>query len=142
MKFLLLLLALLPTTAYGWFCIFGFGLGCKGGGPWEITLDFDGVPILSQGTFDSAGGKWEGTITADVADVDGSQLDPSFFSCPVPGTIDDLFICASVANLGPGILGQAGPIYSRTADNTAVAGIMRFDNSALSRPDFNDIVVS
>ena len=123
-------------------CLFGFIGFCGGGGAYSIQIDFNGVPILSQGAFSTASSKWSSAITGDVQDISGSQLDPGFISCNgFPAIIDDLYICASVGNLGPGILGSAGPLYAR-GDNTAVAGVMIFDTSALGRGDFDDIIVS
>ena len=99
--------------------------------------------------FESAAARWEEIIIQDVPSITGTI--PSAFAGVPPiidgGTIDDIVIEVVVAPIdGPGrILGQAGPRFTRSADNLTVTGIMFFDSADLASLDdrglFENVIV-
>ena len=86
-----------------------------------------------QAAFTLAAAKWESVIFGDVPDV---QVTVASNSCGKgsPGlfeTIDDIVIFAIIDSIdGPGkILGQAGPCFVRSQNNTPIVGVMQFDSA-------------
>ena len=103
-----------------------------------------GVRYLSTATaaqqqaFTNARLKWEGAISADLADVPlASQAEDCGPGSPaVDQTIDDVLILVRLVAIdGPGnILGGAGPCYVRDpGDPLTVMGVMQFDTDDLEQ---------
>lgn len=101
-------------------------------GRFNITLKYI-VPVTErqEAVFNSAAARWEKIIIGDIPSITGTL--PSAFAGFPPvvenGTIDDLIIEVALAPIdGPGgILGQAGPRFTRTAGGLPVSGVMFFD---------------
>ncbi len=118
-------------------------------GRFNITLNFIIPPTEEQVTvFEAAAARWERIIIKDVPSITATI--PSAFTGFPPaatGTVDDIVIEVALAPIdGPGgILGQAGPRFTRTADNLPVSGVMFFDVADLAFLDqiglFEEVIV-
>ncbi|NJD10281.1 MAG: hypothetical protein FIB01_07490, partial [Gemmatimonadetes bacterium] len=100
----------------------------------EIQFLTETTPVQRQ-AFESAAARWEGIITADVADL---LLDAPASSCGTGSPafnriIDDLVILVWLEPIdGVGsVLGSAGPCYVRDSGGLPVLGRMRFDTADL-----------
>lgn len=78
----------------------------------------------------SAQARWQSIILADAPSVNEPDLDltANFFPgfSPYFGFVDDIIVFYELASLGPGILGQAGPIYIRLPSAQPISALMRF----------------
>ncbi|QDT31895.1 right-handed parallel beta-helix repeat-containing protein [Thalassoglobus polymorphus] len=92
-------------------------------GGFNINVAFlGGLTPAQQAQFNFAAQRWQEIIIGDLPDV----VDPVY------GLIDDITITAEGADLGPGILGQAGFTAQRNdADMLPYLGLMEFSNSFL-----------
>ena len=89
---------------------------------YNVTINFggDGWTDALKQDFISAGDYLSQIITDDITDID-------LFGLPV----DDIVISASLSEIDGvgGVVGQAGPMYIRTADSLPVASEMAFDSA-------------
>ena len=119
-------------------------------GRFNITLQYVvDITDRQREVFESAAARWERIIIRDVPSITGTI--PSAFQGLPPvidgGTIDDILIEVVIAPIdGPGgILGQAGPRFTRTVDRLPVTGVMFFDVDDLdfleSLDLFEDVIV-
>lgn len=106
-------------------------------GGFETTLNLENVADRFKSSFIAAATIWDSVIMGDMSDVvvDASVLNSPNLNCDsslLPGVIDDIFICATVAPIDGenGILGIAGPSFFRFEDTiTATIGFMNFDEA-------------
>ncbi len=89
--------------------------------------------------FDSAEAKWERIIASELADFDFSSTPIGANACGIThpsfaGTVDDLMIWVRLEAIDGtgGILGSAGPCFTRTSNTTTIIGTMRFDTADLA----------
>ncbi|WP_018467545.1 PKD domain-containing protein [Calidithermus timidus] len=104
--------------------------------PYNITLRFTGTLTTGQqAAFDAAAAKWGQVITQGFASINlNISADECASGFPAfNGSVDDILIDAAVVTIdGPGgILGQAGPCFTRISNDLTVYGIMRFDSADL-----------
>ena len=114
------------------------------GTPFTITLMNMGTNTSYDHLFKKAARRWEQIVIGDLPDVEKrtNQFHDWFGdewpnADPVNVDIDDVLIGYSMETVDGlnGVLGFAGPVYSRESDDSisAVSGIMKFD-----KEDFNE----
>ncbi len=107
------------------------------GSPFTIQLKNMGKDNTYDHIFEKAARRWEQIIIGDLPDVK-KKSDPNhdwfggeWKNAPVNMDIDDVLIGYSMEKIdgNNGVLGFAGPVYSRDSENSisAVSGIMKFD---------------
>ena len=102
-------------------------------GPFNITLMNMSNNTNYDDVFFAAKRRWESIIKCDLYDFQAGLVPDwfgNFFGTTYNGNVDDLVIGYEFkSNDGPGgILGFAGPTYTRSWTNSPVAGIMSFDS--------------
>jgi hypothetical protein len=102
--------------------------------PYDIELDITRVPAAFQAAFSDAVTRWESVIVGDIPDVFVNFVVSSWCGPIALKNIDDLLICATVRFIdGPfGILGSAGPEFSRVVGSLPVIGGMEFDEDDMA----------
>ncbi len=100
--------------------------------PYDIVIrPIGSIDPAQLAVFETAAQRWERTITADVPDVLVSGYKGCTGLAAPVDVIDDLVIDVQITTIdGPGgVLGQAGPCATSTADGLPRAGTMRFDSA-------------
>ena len=112
--------------------------GSAGPAGFNITLRFtNGATTAQRAFFEIAAARWQGIITGDVADTEGSigarSCGNSFPTPAFTGGVDDVLIDVVLVPIdGPGaVLGAAGPCLVRKDDALTQYGIMLFDTADL-----------
>jgi hypothetical protein len=102
--------------------------------PFDIELNITQVPEEYKGAFSTAVTRWESVIVGDIPDVFVNFVVSSWCGPIALKNIDDLLICATVRFIdGPfGILGSAGPEFSRVVGSLPVIGGMEFDEDDMA----------
>ncbi len=114
-------------------------------GAFDVQFVFGGgVTSTQRSLFEQAATRWEGVITADLANATVNkaanlcgQNEPAY-----SGTVDDVVI---YANVGPrdgagGVLASAGPCLVRSGGVTSY-GVMNFDSADSSGPDLYETIL-
>ena len=114
-------------------------------GAFDVQFVFGaGVTSSQRSLFEQAATRWEGVITADLANAAVNkaanlcgQSEPAY-----NGTVDDVVI---YANVGPrdgagGVLASAGPCLVRSGGVTSY-GVMNFDSADSSGPDLYETIL-
>jgi hypothetical protein len=101
---------------------------------YDISLQLVGIPSGDASFFNNAAVRWEQIVIGDLADVAKSSIGSLESGCTVPNVIDDLHICGKYRSIDGqnGILGSAGPYYSRFSNGLPIAGVMEFDSADIS----------
>lgn len=107
----------------------------------DFTLDvrFWGPPMAAeiQNAFTTAATRIQGLVTGALSSITVSALTINLTPCGITGvtqtseTITGVIVYATVGTLGPGILGSAGPCYTRLTSGLSLIGVMTFSASAL-----------
>ncbi len=101
----------------------------------QVALEFSpSVAPQFRAAFESAALRWQSVISDDLPDVNGSvplgDCLPRFLEA---SAVDDVVILIDTFNEGPGgLLGQAGPCFTRKSNNLTIVGVMLFDASDLT----------
>lgn len=113
----------------------------------NIDLQFlgSGMTAARKAVFQAAAARWADIIVGDLTDIDIPNGEiPANTACgfgegAIVGKIDDLLIIASIAPIDGkgGILGQAGFVYRRLADNLPIIGCMKFDSEDIADLETN-----
>ncbi len=104
--------------------------------PYDIVIrPIGSIDPAQLAVFETAAQRWERTITADVPDVPVSGFTGCTEQAPPVSLIDDLVIDVQIVYIdgAGGVLGQAGPCATSTADGLPRAGTMRFDSADVAR---------
>jgi hypothetical protein len=90
-----------------------------------------GLPSADAAIFSAAADRWMTVIVGDLPGTVSTAAFRKISDCVYPATIDDLFICARYTSIDgtSGILGSAGPEYTRNSDGLPVVGTMEFDTA-------------
>jgi hypothetical protein len=98
---------------------------------YDISLQLLAIPSSDQTYFNNAVTRWEQVVVGDLLSAVSGPLDSG---CTVPPVIDDLHICAKYSNIDGrnGVLGSAGPYYSRSSNGLPISGVMEFDSSDIA----------
>lgn len=98
---------------------------------YDISIQLVGIPLNDQTAFNNAVARWEQVVVGDLVDVSKSSIGSLDSDCTVPSVIDDLHICAKYIAIDGeyGVLGSAGPYYSRSSNGLPIAGVMEFDSA-------------
>jgi Leishmanolysin len=98
---------------------------------YSIQLDLAGLPAADAAIFSAAADRWTSVIVGDLPGTVSTAGFRTVSNCIYPATIDDLYICGRYTNIdGPsGVLGSAGPFYTRNSDGLPVVGTMEFDSA-------------
>ena len=109
-------------------------VGAASADAFAITVRINGsMTTNQQNAFTNAANRWAALVKGGLADVnlnigaDNCLAGMAAFS----GTIDDLLIDAQIATIdgAGGILGLAGPCYTRSSGGLPVYGVMQFDSA-------------
>lgn len=107
------------------------------------------LPPSQEAAFTAAAARWAEIITADLGNIvipDGlvtanicGITHPAF-----AGEVDDLVIFANVTPLDGvgGLLGQAGPCFTRTSNGLPILGVMQFDAADMANMEANGTLTS
>jgi Leishmanolysin len=104
--------------------------------PFEIGLQFSSsVAPRFKSAFQSAAQRWQGIITSGYTDIkEPVDVSECLDGATTVSAVDDVVILVETFDEGPGgLLGQAGPCFTRTSNNLTLIGVMRFDSADLDR---------
>jgi hypothetical protein len=98
---------------------------------YNIQLDLAGLPSADAAIFSAAADRWMTVIVGDLPGTVSTAGFRTISNCIYPATIDDLYICARYTSIDgtSGVLGSAGPEYTRNSDGLPVVGSMEFDTA-------------
>jgi hypothetical protein len=107
------------------------------------------VPAAQEAAFAAAAARWSGIITADVGNI---VVPPGLITANIcgithpafAGEVDDLVIFVNVTPLDGvgGLLGRAGPCFTRNSNNLPIVGIMEFDAADMANMESNGTLTS
>jgi hypothetical protein len=114
---------------------------------YDIELDIRKVPNEYKGAFSNAVDRWESVIVGDIEDV-VVTVNSAWCGPLTSKKIDDILICGAVEPIdgSGGVLGQAGPEYTRTSNKLTLIGGMQFDQADMAylvtQGIYEDVIVS
>ncbi|MEO5510778.1 MAG: hypothetical protein ABIS27_09105, partial [Longimicrobiales bacterium] len=109
----------------------------------QIDIRFTSPMTTAQrAAFTNAGARWSAAITGDLSNVNTGSIPAN--ACGnhpalVGEVIDDIIIFAQIGPIDgvSGILGQAGPCFTRTSNHLTVIGSMQFDEADMANLEAN-----